>query len=212
MSRILTSSRIQNTDTQNLLLHSNDLTDAVWTKGLITPALNAGTDPFGGNTAISLTVPATNGSHQLSQTLTNVFNGELLTHSVYAKAGSCNWIFHRSTSGNFFQFFDVLNGVLGTTSGGAISSITSVGSGWYRCISVIPSSGVTVRLQTSTADNTIINLPTASIAMYVCRYQVNSGSYPSQYIGTTTTQVNPTLTVRKNNSSKTLQSGRIIIP
>lgn len=211
MSRILTSNRVQVTDTQNLLLHSDDLTDASWTKGLLTPALNAATDPFGGNAAISLTTPATNGSHQISQALSNVFNGQLLTHSVYAKAGSCNWIFHRSTTGNFYQFFDVANGVLGTASGGAISSITSVGSGWYRCISTIPASGVTVRLQTSTADNAIINLPTASIAMYVYRFQVNIGDYPSQYIGTTTAQINPTLTVRHKNPSRIAKSGRVII-
>ena len=114
---------------ENLLLQSNTFSNASWLKELGT-TLTSGQSGYDGSSDAWLL--DTNGTQfsRLRQTLSS--NG-VQTFSIYAKAGTLDWIglYNGGASGN--AFFDLNNGVTGNSNAIIDTSITSVGNGWYRC-------------------------------------------------------------------------------
>ena len=57
------------------------------------------------------------------------------TYSIYAKAGTRNWIALRlgNSSTSSYSFIDLSTGTVGTVSGHTNVTVTAVGNGWYRC-------------------------------------------------------------------------------
>ena len=137
---------------QNLLLRSNEFTNAAWTvTGLGTPVLNA-TDPSGtANGAYTLTASLSTTTHTLAN-LSSSLPISTFTASVYlqvgAGAGSYNFatLYFGTGSTTASATFNLSTGVL--TQSGATGftivgtpSITQVGStAWYRCILTATSS------------------------------------------------------------------------
>ena len=142
---------------QNLHKYSEIITSSNYSFQNCTTTANAATDPLGGNNAYlaSLTAgtiyDANNGSG--INTVVNPYtktSGATITLSCYAKAGPGitsvmfrnNW-----TGGN--PIFNLSTGTI-TQNGSGVSSIQSVGNGWYRCINtyVLPNSvgnGISIR-------------------------------------------------------------------
>jgi hypothetical protein len=145
-SRVASNGLIEKVRT-NLILQSNTFSNASWGKNSCT--VTSGQAGYDGSTnAWLLSSTATAGSSYVSQGYTS---STIVTRSVYAKAGSSNWL-AMFTTGNLRAYFDLQNGVIGTLSAGVTAKIESVGNGFYRC-SASQSTGDSMFLFVANADN-----------------------------------------------------------
>ena len=108
---------------ENLLLQSNSFTTTWLQTDLTATSGQSGYD--GSNDAWLLSKSAANG--RIRQYVTDT---GIQTLSAYFKAGTNNWM--RITYGGATTYFDLANGVLGSDNS-IDATITSIGSGWYRC-------------------------------------------------------------------------------
>ena len=159
----------------NSLLQSNQF-DTTWG--------NTNTTVLGGQSGIygssdAWKIDISSAFAQVEQTISN--NG-VQTFSVYAKAGTLNWVRlrvdHTSFSGTYF---DLQNGEVGTTVGDISSSIEDVGGGWYRCNLSVDNNVTRVRIYPSIANN---DLSATSGNIYIQHAQLEQGSYATSYIPT----------------------------
>ena len=171
---------------QNLLTYSQDFANSDWTKSLTTITTNSTTAPDGTTTADKMLATATTqGFIEQSPTVTV---GQPYTFSIYAKAGDNNWFrITNQSSGTSGGWFNLTDGTLGTQNGaGNVSSITSVGDGWYRCVRTFPS--VVSGTQTVLYGNSIsdgVGNPPENKFIYIWGAQAEAGSTVSEYIPTT---------------------------
>jgi hypothetical protein len=166
----------------NLLLQSNSF-DTTWANNNTTET-GGQSDKDGGSTAWLIDSSSAFGSvNQGFSAVSGVF-----TFSVYAKAGTNNWMLLRmlgSTSAR--AWFNLSSGVLGTIDGPAIASkIEPVGGGYYKCsISGNMTSFGQVLIYPTNAD-TVVG---AVGNIYIQNAQLEQGSIATDYIPTTTTAV-----------------------
>ena len=168
----------------NLLLQSNTF-DTTWSNsGSTETSGQSGYD--GSNDAWLLTKIA--GSGRLQQAITK---SGVCTLSVYAKAGTLDWIWIRAIDGvdNPNVFFDLQNGVKGITGGTNYidSSIEQVGAtGWYR-LKLVFSQGITeIRIYPADDDGDVSG---TSGNILIQDAMLNEGLVAQPYISTTTTAV-----------------------
>jgi len=91
-------------------------------------------DPNGTRTADKLVENTAAGvAHRVQQTIN--ITSAAITLTAYLQAGERTWGHLRldDASTTKFAYFDLATGQLGSVTSGATSSISSVGSGWYRC-------------------------------------------------------------------------------
>ena len=89
---------------------------------------------------------------RLYQTSLSVSNVQ--TYSVYAKAGTLDYLGLIVAGAGAYAYFDIANGQLGATNVNTIDhKIESIGGGWYRCS--IAYTGITsaVRIYPAQGDN-----------------------------------------------------------
>lgn len=126
------------TSVKNMLGFSEQFDNAAWTKTRVTVTANAvlGPSPLDAATNADKVVEATDvaTNRQLQQTV-SVVSGTTYALSVYAKAAERSGINLRFGSGFAAGnvTFDLSAGTLTSSGAVASSSITSIGSGWYRC-------------------------------------------------------------------------------
>jgi hypothetical protein len=130
---------------ENLLLRSQEITDSVWLNLNSTDAADVTTAPDGTLTADSITDNATNGAHYVRQSVVNSINTTYVL-SCFLKAGTSTHaylsFFDPTTAQRYFcADFDLSGGTVRTSAAGTSgtltsATITSVGSGWYRCVIV----------------------------------------------------------------------------
>jgi hypothetical protein len=132
---------------ENLLLQSNNFDTTPWgAPGSDVTIGQIGYD--GSNNAWLFSKTDTNGRVQQ-----NISTSGVNTFSVYAKAGTKNWMALRVDGSGVNTYFDLQNGVLGSSPNTIAANIESVGNGWYRC-SVSFSSAITrVRIYVGDANN-----------------------------------------------------------
>lgn len=144
---------------QNLLARSQEFNDAVWAKAGLTATADTQVAPDGSTTADTLTGDGTNTQHRAFQGVILV-SGTVYTFSVFAKAGTNNFIqVLLPYTVNSYANFDLGSGAVGTVGSAATATISSVGSGWYRCT-------ITLTAASSAATNAIITLIESATAAY----------------------------------------------
>ena len=165
---------------ENVLLQSNQF-DTTW--------VNSNTTETGGQSGYD----GTNDAWLLSKSGSNGFlhqnitNSEVQTFSIYAKAGSLDFIRFRISSGSTQSaYFDLSNGLVGSTSADIESKIEDIGSGWYRCSTALNDSVTQIRIYPADADN---DTSGTSGNIYIQDAQLESGLVSTSYIETTTAPV-----------------------
>lgn len=186
----------------NICLHSEDWTNAAWLKaGQSTITANAAIAPDGSPSADLLIDDGLGGgpgnirTHQAITVATNT----RYVHSVFAKADQLGWVYLTWANGgvaNVEQYFDLVNGVLGTGGAGVdIAHIDDYGNGWYRCSMAFTSDAVDTlgenRIYVAEADNdNLVDFDgTSSILLWGADFEASPSGSPSTYISTAGTSV-----------------------
>jgi hypothetical protein len=202
---------------QNLVLQSQDFATS-WIRSNTTVITNTTVAPDGTTTADTITASAGNSQHDAAFQSVTVLSGFAYTISVFAKAGTNNFLqFCVNGDGAPFANFDLSTGVVGTSSTGT-ASISSAANGFYRCvftytttlataypiIEIVPSSSSTRRPTWNAAGTETIILWGA---------QLEIGSTANTYIPTTTTAVygTPTLSFSGVSSIGLLSNGALYL-
>ena len=169
-------------ETQNLLLQSNTF-DTSWNSYNLSRTVGAN-DFDGGTNAWTI---AKLGSYGLINQ--SVSNTGVHTFSVYAKAGTLNFIALTTSASPFSTaYFDLQNGVVGSLVNAIDSNIESVGGGWYRCslTSNVTASGFW-RIYPADSDGGLSNANLGNVIIY--KAQLEQGLVARTYIETTTAAV-----------------------
>jgi hypothetical protein len=169
----------------NLLQRSEEFDNAYWTKTNSTISANAIISPDGTKTGDKLTDNSTNGSHDVRRTITN--NIAIHTLSVFAKAGSLNWL--KVFNGYTVSYFDLSTGTIGT-SGASSSKIVDYGNGWYRCsVTDNYSSASSLQLIGITNDDNVSNYSGSGDTIYLFGAMIEEADYQTSYVKTTSSSV-----------------------
>ena len=166
---------------ENVALHSNTFTSWNTISGSVTSG-QAGYD--GSNDAWLLT--KTGDWSRVEQTISQT---GVWTFSVYAKAGTSNWLaLENGGVASDTCYFNLANGTKGSVGSGTIgSSIESVGNGWYRCSVTINDTSGIQRIYVATSNG---NINGTNGNIYIQDAQLELGLVATDYIetGATTAQ------------------------
>ncbi len=171
-------------ETQNLLLQSNSF-DTSWSNlNLTLTGSQAGYD--GSNDAWKLTAVGTGGGRKVQQA--NTSSG-VLSFSVYAKAGTANYIaLECAGTGGFYEYFNLTDGTDGAGVGNIDVNAEDVGNGWWRFTIVGNPSGLSsVNIFASNTNNSTDISDGQYI--YIQDAQLEQGLVARDYIETTTAAV-----------------------
>jgi len=190
---------------QNLVLQSQTFNVSPWALSNTTVTANATTAPDGTSTADKIIEDSANSAHAIYQAL-GTTSGPC-TFSVYAKADTRSWLnLNTYIAGVRNTWFDLTNGVVGTVAAGCTATITSVGSGWYRC-SVTTTGGSTTffELWLATGNNVTTYAGNGTSGLFVWGAQLEQRSTVTTYTPTTTAAITnyvPVLLTAGNNQAR----------
>ena len=172
---------------QNLLLQSQFASGWTSYQSINTP--NSIVAPDGTTTAATVTASNAAGG-QILQNISYT-SGQTNTVSVYAKAGTSNYLYIQQNAMGQLAWFNISTGVVGTKGANALSSsITSAGNGWYRCVVTFIASttaSISTAFGLSDADNSVLS--TIGTTIYVWGAQLEQRSSVTAYNATTTTAI-----------------------
>jgi hypothetical protein len=185
---------------QNLLVRSQEFNDVAWTRSNTTVTANTTVAPDGTTTADTITASAGSSQHDAGLQGLTVSNGISYTISVFAKAGTNNFI-QLLVNGDGFPYanFDLSTGVVGTSSTGT-ASISSAANGFYRCVFTYTTTGTTgypiidiVPSSSSARRPTWTAAGTETVILWGAQFEI--GSTANTYVPTTTTAIYGTPTL-----------------
>jgi len=163
---------------ENLLTYSNDFSQ--WNSGGVTRT--GGQSGYDGSNNAWL-ITSTNVSGVNVNQIVNTSG--VKTYSIYAKAGTTNWIrmSFNDTGINSRAWFDLTNGVVGTIIGNVIDTeITSLGSGWYRCLISVNLSVNASSLYLFVVDGNGLTSASVGDSVYIQDAQLEVGLVATDYI------------------------------
>jgi len=193
---------------QNLLLQSQTIGTTGWGLAGVTATLNTSVAPDGTTTASTITASGGTSIRELSQSGLTATSSVGKTISVYAKVGTNNFIqFIYGGDGNAYANFDISTGALGTVGSNATATITSVGSGWYRCVMVTTSTTATspsiLLISSSTAARAESNTLTTTVLLWGAQLEYRQAA--TAYTVTTTAAITnyiPVLLTQQSNEAR----------
>jgi hypothetical protein len=166
---------------ENLLLQSNSF-DTTWTNSNTTET--SGQSGYDGSTD-AWKIDKSVASGYITQSISQ---NSVQTFSVYAKAGTLDWVRLVAVAGtDQDQYFDLSTGTLGATGTNIDAVIDSAGGGWYRCSIALSQSVTSVRIYPADDDNDVSG---ATGNIYIQDAQLEVGLVATDYIetGATTAQ------------------------
>jgi hypothetical protein len=178
---------------QNLLLQSQDFTTS-WTTINSTVTANTEVAPDGTTTADTLAPTATTGFHGINQVNAST-TGTTRTFSLFAKKGTTDFVqLYFNADSNVFANFNLNAGTVGTVGSASTATITSVGSGWYRCVMTTSSAtannvAVIAMITSDTAARAESWTALGTETILIWGAQVEQRSAVSNYTPTTTATV-----------------------
>jgi len=173
---------------RNRLTYTQEFDNAYWVKAVNTSvSADAGAAPDATSTADKLSISSVTSDSGLYK----LFQLNVVPHtlSLYAKADGANFVYLFAAGGTEDgQYFNLTNGTKGNTVGSNIfaSTITDVGSGWYRCsISFVRPSGnsyLTIMSSTTNATGRNSQVGTAPNGVLIWGAQLEEDSIaPTAY-------------------------------
>ena len=162
---------------ENLLLQSNSFT-TTWSSNPVLTPNQLGYD--GSNDAWLVEKSAAFNNVGQSISLSGV-----QTFSVYAKAGTQEWIRLRMSGSQTCYYHLFEDGYIGTNSGTISQVIESIGNGWYRCSMTISATASSVNIYSAEDDNVM----GTSGSIYIQDAMLNQGLVAYPYVETTTAPV-----------------------
>jgi hypothetical protein len=177
---------------QNLLTNTVSLA-TTWTQTNIA-VTGSQTDPFGGSSAFSINTGTNTGQHTFFQSTSYASN--TYTLSLYAKAGTANFVGLYSSAQNAGVIFNINTGAFSANINNAPTSfaITAVGSGWYRC-SIVLTGAQTFSQFFVSEDGTNFSFTGTSKTILVYAPELEIGSTLNTYVPTTSAIVYGTPTL-----------------
>lgn len=178
------------TSVTNYLQRSEQFDNAYWTATAVTiTADNAANPNNGALTADRLMETAVSSGHNIVTAVT--LSATPTTVSIFAKANGRDWLeiaVVDSAAAVKRSFFDLTNGVVGTTSSNTTSAMVSVGNGWYRVSQTwtSPAAGLgQIYFELSTNGSTVSYLGDTSKGVYLWGAQWENASSLGTYLPTT---------------------------
>jgi hypothetical protein len=195
---------------QNLLLQSQTLDNASWTKSGVTVSPNTTTAPDGTSTAESVIADAINSQHRTFQSITGTGT---FAFSVFVKANGYSkvGIWDYATSGARGAFDLSAGTVLDSGSGASSVTITALANSWYRISFVATVSGTVgfaVHVLDPSYTTGAVNsawLADGTSGIFVWGAQLEQRSAVSAYTATTTAPITnyiPVLLSAPNNVAR----------
>lgn len=188
----------------NLITHSNDFTNAVWTKTQVNVSAPSVDSPLG-STGGSLLTSTTGTACYLRFSTTKTAGAEY-TMSIFAKGGTATIAYLRdlSQASQPSVYFDLSSGLVGEEEAGIEGDIENVGDGWYR-ITATSTSGDPINnnlIDFGFADADGSRTCSDGKTGYFCGAQLEAAATPSSYIptnGSTATRPADALTIPAAN-------------
>jgi hypothetical protein len=194
----------------NLVLRSQALATSPWSATNLTVTNNSSTAPDGTTTATLLVPTVTSGNHLNTQvSSTSVTANSIYTLSFYVKAAGYTAV-SVANFPNAYLHYDLTNVVTSTLgTGWGAATITSVGSGWYRCTatSAVGQNWGTVYFGVDNAFVASGNSGFTSFAgdgtsgVYFWGVQLEQGTVANTYVPTTTATIFGTATLSFQNAA-----------
>lgn len=185
----------------NLLLQSETLDNAIWTKSGATVTANNTVGPDGLSNADKIVEDTATTTHEISQAITKSASALVYTLSVYAKANGRNLVLDIGNAGNGARtVFNLSTGAVavaaatyGTGFASASSQVTLSANGFYLCRLTVTSdatTSLTSRAQCNSG-TTLNNSYAGNVAsgIYLWGAQLEQATTASTYIKTTTSAV-----------------------
>jgi hypothetical protein len=184
----------------NIYTWSNDFSNVAWgpvTAGSVVDSTTAIT-PAGTNDAFYLRQVNSGTTHWLRRTTSTAYtSGLVYNQSAFLKYSGRQYIglvlFSSRFGANQIGVFDLINGTVLRTEGGATASIVPAGNGWYRCsLTSVPctssgNSGSDIRMYSDDGLSATYTAANDTDGVYIYGFQLEVGAFPTSYIPTTTT-------------------------
>ena len=167
---------------QNLFINSQDFN--TWSIARATLTANTTVAPDGTTTGDTLTQTSTGiyGTPYKSVATSEA----IYTQSLYVKAGTASWILLGDENSGKQAWFNVSAGTIGTVTSGTTATITSAGSGWYRCTVTYLLSATTGTFILGIADGDNSTTGTGGTTLIIWGAQLEQRSSATAYTVTTT--------------------------
>jgi hypothetical protein len=143
-------------------------------------------DPFNGNKATKFLENTITDAHGLSTNSAYPLGNQPTTFSIYVKTINNQWFYLQNTV-NGFAYFDLINGVVGTTGGGVFSyaNIENIGDGWFRCSVTITGAGLSgtqqLRIFAAIADGSNVYAGNVNNGFFAAFVQWELGGEATEY-------------------------------
>jgi hypothetical protein len=136
----------------NLFTYSEQFDDAAWIKTNATVTANTVVAPDGTLTGDKLVA---NSGAAVSARIRQPIATSAIAYSfsVFAKAAEFTQLYLFNSTAPYSAFFNLADGTLGSTTGGASSKIENLGNGWYRCTLIGTATATTNEFRIYVASN-----------------------------------------------------------